>query len=65
MAATYCPRNQKNQVIKRTIGLQGSAEKFIGWLRRSCATAMKLGMHQIKPILILTALFPSRSTHTG
>ena len=25
--------------------LQGWAEKFIGWLRRSCATAMKFGMH--------------------
>ena len=25
--------------------LRGWDEKFVGWLRSSCATAMKLGMH--------------------
>ena len=45
--------------------LRGSAEKFIGWLRRSCATAMKLGMHWIQCLLIVTALFHSRISNSG
>ena len=35
--------------------VRGWAEKFIGWLR-SCAIALKLGMHKIQPSLILNCI---------
>ena len=45
---------------KCDMNVWGWAEKFIGWLRRSCGTARKLDMNWIQPFLVLATLFPLR-----
>ena len=49
--------------IRSCSPVRGWAEKFIGWLRKSCATAMNLNMHEIQPFLKLISLFlPDKPT---
>ena len=43
--------------LAKSMTVRGCLQKFIGCVRRSCATAMKRGVHYIQPYMILPALF--------
>lgn len=50
--------------VKDKADIWEQAEQFTGWPRTSYTTAMKLGLYQIQPFPIQTALFSCRWTST-